>query len=108
GFEELGIGIARSWGFPPLIVNSMEKLPAGAVRRPHTAEERLRTLSAYSNDLCHAIATLEAGEREKELARIKARYGDTVPLDDRSMRELIQRSIEEVTDFARIIRINLG
>ena len=108
GFEELGIGIARSWGFPPLIVNSMERLPPGAVRRPRSPEERLRALSSYSNDLCQAIATLEPAEREKELVRIKARYGDTVPLDDKSVHEVIQRSIEEVTDFARIIRINLG
>ena len=28
-FEELGIGVARTWGFPSLIVNSMRKLPPG-------------------------------------------------------------------------------
>lgn len=107
-FEELGIGIARSWGFPPLIINSMEKLPPGSVRRPRSPEERLRTLSSYCNDLCQAIASLEPKEREKEFARIKARYGDTVPLDSKSVHDVIQRSINEITDFARIIRVNLG
>ena len=33
-YEELGIGVARTWGFPPLIVNSMRKLPGGNVRLP--------------------------------------------------------------------------
>lgn len=108
GFEELGIGIARSWGFPALIVNSMERLPAGPVRKPRTAEERLRTLSVFSNDLCTALATLPAGERDKEFARIRARFGDTVPVDDKTLKEVMQRSIAEITDFARIIRINLA
>ncbi|THF63455.1 serine/threonine protein kinase [Pseudothauera rhizosphaerae] len=107
GFEELGIGIARSWGFPALIVNSMQRPPAGTVRPPRTPEERLRTLSAYSNDLCQAIATLPPHERDKELARIKARYGEGLKVEDRSLQECIARSIGEITDFAQIVRINL-
>lgn len=108
GFEELGIGIARSWGFPPLIVNSMERLPPGAVRRPRTPEERLRALSSYANDLCQALTVQDSAEREKELGRIGARYGDAVTLDKKSVREVLLRAIEQVADFARIVRINLG
>jgi eukaryotic-like serine/threonine-protein kinase len=107
-FQELGIGIARSWGFPPLIVNSMEKLPPGAIRKPHTPEERLRTLSAFSNELCAAISSLPAGERERELARINERFRNTIPIAERDLKDVMQRSVEEVVDFARIIQINLG
>ncbi len=55
-FEEMGIAIARQWGFPPLIVGSMRKLPSGAVKRPVTQEDRLRVLSGLSNELCDMIA----------------------------------------------------
>ena len=43
-FENLGIAIAKQWGFPPLIVGSMHKLSDGRVKKPVTQEERLRML----------------------------------------------------------------
>ncbi len=108
GFEQLGIGIAHSWGFPALIVGSMEKLPAGTVRKAHTPAERLRTLSAYANDLGSALASCSGVEREREIARIAARYADALAVGGKTLDTLVQRAIEEITDFARIIRINLA
>ncbi|PTD97063.1 serine/threonine protein kinase [Pseudothauera lacus] len=108
GFEQLGIGIAHSWGFPALIVGSMEKLPAGTVRKAHTPAERLRTLSAYANDLGSALASCSGVEREREIARIAARYADALAVGGKTLDTLVQHAIEEITDFARIIRINLA
>lgn len=107
-FEDLGIGIARSWGFPPLIVDSMHKLPAGKVRKPATQEDRLRVVSALSNEISSAIALLPPDQRAKEMQRIAARFADAQPLDDNELKDAIKHAIEEVTEFARIIRINLG
>ncbi|CAL93873.1 serine/threonine protein kinase [Azoarcus olearius] len=107
-FEDLGIGIARSWGFPTLIVDSMHKLPAGKVRKPATQEDRLRVVSALSNEISTAIATLSPEERAKEMQRIAARFAEAQPLDDTELKDAIKHAIEEITEFARIIRINLG
>lgn len=107
-FEDLGIGIARSWGFPTLIVESMHKLAAGKVRKPATQEDRLRVVSALSNEISSAIATLTPEQRKKEMQRITARFADAQPLDAAELKEAIDHAIEEVTEFARIIRINLG
>src|SRR5690606_35693116 len=38
GFEELGIALARHWGFPEVIQQSMRRLPDGPARRPVNAE----------------------------------------------------------------------
>ncbi len=107
GFDELGIALARSWGFPELIQNSMRKLPEGVAHRPATAEERLRALSACANEYCDSVALLNPTEREHALQAITTRFADAVPIDFQSTRELMQRAADEIGDFARTIKLNL-
>ncbi len=105
--EEMGVAIARQWGFPQLIVNSMRKLPAGHVRIGIQQEDRLRVLSAFSNELCDVIAQATPEAREHELKKSMARFADAVTLDRKEVRQTMQRAVEEVADFARIINLNL-
>jgi len=106
-FEDLGIAIARQWGFPPLIVNTMRKLPAGTVRRPATLEDRLRVVAGFSNELCSVIAQVTPEARDKDMRRVMLRFGDCVDLKPEEIRETVLRSIEEAADFARIVQLNL-
>ena len=106
-FEDLGIGIARTWGFPNLIVNSMRKLPAGNVRKANTAEDRMRILAGFSNELCALISDVEPEQRDKALRKVAARFGDTVPLGEQALRDTMEKSFQEIAQFAGIIGINL-
>lgn len=106
-FEELGVGIARSWGFPSLIVNSMRKLPPGTVRKANTVDERMRVLSALSNELCTMIAEGEPAQRHKELRGVTARFGQNVTLSEQSLLETMEKSLLQAAQFATIIGINL-
>ncbi|HQO30243.1 MAG TPA: HDOD domain-containing protein, partial [Accumulibacter sp.] len=103
-YEDLGIAIAQSWGFPSLIVNSMRRLPDGKMRRPTNAEERLRLLAAMSNDICSEMAggALETAQWRK----IGARYGDAIGHDEADLRDSLARAIEQVSDIARSLRID--
>ncbi len=106
-FEDLGIGIARTWGFPGLIVNSMRRLPAGNVRKAGNVEEKMRVLAAFSNDLCRMIADVEPDQRQKELRKVMARFGDNITLNEQTLRETMEKSMQEVAQFAGIIGVNL-
>lgn len=106
-FEDLGIAIARQWGFPPLIVNSMRRLPSGTLRRPATPEDRLQVLAGLANELCAVIAQSSPEARGRELKKTVARYREAVLLDDKEVKQAVGRSVEQVGDFARIIHLNL-
>ena len=106
-FEDLGAGIARTWGFPPLIVNCMRTLPAGHVRKGATVDERMRILSGFSNELCAMISDVEPEQRHRELRKVTARFGDSIPLSEQALRETMEMSFQEVAQFAGIIGINL-
>ncbi|MBS1227318.1 MAG: serine/threonine protein kinase [Proteobacteria bacterium] len=106
-FEELGIGIARTWGFPVLIVNSMRKLPPGKVRKANTVDERMRVLSALSNELCTMISDGEPAQRRQELRKVTARFGENITLSEQVLLETMEKSLLQVAQFAMIIGINL-
>ena len=106
-FEDMGVGIARTWGFPNLMVNSMRKLPPGNVRKANSVEERMRILSDFSNALCSMISDVEPEHRQKELRKITARFGENITLSEQALRETMEKSFQEISQFAGIIGINL-
>ncbi|HWU85046.1 MAG TPA: HDOD domain-containing protein [Rhodocyclaceae bacterium] len=106
-FEELGIGIARTWGFPPSIVNSMRSLPDGAVRKPATHEEGLRVVSGFANELCQVIASAEPAERAKMLTGLNSRFAGGLQISAQQTRDLVTKASQELTDIAAILHVNL-
>ena len=106
-FEDIGVGIARTWGFPNLIVNSMRKMPPGAVRKANTVEERMRILSDFSNSLCTMISDVEPEQRQKELRKLTMRFGENITLSEQALRETMEKSFQEAAQFAAIIGVNL-
>lgn len=106
-FEEMGIAIARQWGFPALISRTMRKLPAGKVKKAESQEDRLRVLSGYSNELCEVIAQATPEARDREMQKTMLRFAEAISLDTKMVKETVQRSIVEVAEFSRIIHLNL-
>jgi len=106
-YEDMGVAVARQWGFPPLIVGSMRRLPTGPVRKANTQEDRLRLLSGFSNELCDVIAQATPEARDREMRKTMGRFADAVSLDPKDVQQIVQRAVEEVADFARIIHLNL-
>jgi len=106
-FENLGIGIARSWGFPDQLVQSMKKLPDGKIRKSANNVERLCALAGFSNELCEVILDTPDADRSKALARLTARYGDTVPVTAEQLARVMEKSMRDIAQFARVVNVNL-
>ena len=107
GLQDLGVAIARQWGFPQLIVDSMRDLPAGRVRRPASAEERLRVLSGMAEQLFDMLGDATPETRAREMKKIQMRFADALSVADEELNQSLHRSIAEVGEFARIIKLNV-
>ena len=107
-FQELGIGIARNWGFPDSIVLSMRKLPDGQVKKAHSNVDKLRVLSGFSNELAVAIADTKPEERAQAIADLSARFGDSLPLNTKHLSEVVSKSLQEVKQFSTAVNANFG
>lgn len=106
-FEGLGIGIARSWGFPVSIVNSMRRLPKGSVRKPVTRDESLRVVSGLSNELCEVIADASPEERQKKMAQVMERYSGSIQFSKGQLQETLESAFADLTQVAAILHVNL-
>lgn len=106
-FEDLGIGIARSWGFPASIVNSMRHLPEGPVRKPATRDEALRLMAGYSNEMCDVIAGSLPEERGKAISTVADRFGAGMQMNDQQFEAAVESSAAALTQVAAILHVNL-
>ncbi len=106
-FEDLGIGIARSWGFPNSIINSMRRIPAGLVHKPATRDETLRVAAAIANELCEAIADTSPAERLQTMRKIVVRYANSVQFPQGQLQATLDKSFDELGGVAAILHMNL-
>ena len=107
GYQDLGLGIARSWGFPETIVRSMHRVAPGKVAAGKSREERLRALSGYANELCEVVGA-GAADSGADIARLRVRYGDCLRLDDRATAAALHGSIEDLSELSRIVRVDFA
>lgn len=106
-FENLGIGIARNWGFPDQLVQSMKSLPAGKVRKGSSNVERLRALAGFSNELCEIILNTPDADHGKALAGLKTRFSDTVPVTAEQLAGVMEKSMQDIAQFAQVVNVSL-
>lgn len=106
-YQDLGIGIAHTWGFPEQIVHSMRKLPPGSVPRPTNPMEKLRIIAGFSNELCDIIASTPHEERLKAIKKLASRFGDSIPVPEKQLPLSLERALDEITQFASTVRMSL-
>ena len=107
GFEDLGLGIARSWGFPKGIVASMRKMPKGASKKPVVREETMQVIACFSNELCDAIAMETSDERNRALNVVKQRFAKSLELSDEQLSDIMDKALVGMSQIATFLRINL-
>jgi HD-like signal output (HDOD) protein len=106
-FENLGMGVAKNWGFPDQLVQSMKKLPDDKIKRAAISTEPLRVLAGFSNELCEVILNTPVADRSKAVAKLTARFGDCLPVTERQLSGLMEKSMQDITQFAQAVNVNL-
>ena len=106
-YEELGIGVARSWGFPEIMVASMRRLPDGPLKKPASHGEQLRMLAGLSDRLRSVFEQVPPERRLAEFQRISQRFGGGMPLDAAQLEDTMKRALDEIVSYTAAIRLNL-
>jgi serine/threonine protein kinase len=105
-YQDLGIGVARSWGFPDPIIHSMQRLPEGKPAQARSAEEQFRLLSACAGEAC---AMLDAGgDRGSTMTALAARFRDSLGLGERELGEAFRRAALGLAELSGTLGIDLS
>ena len=106
-FSDLGIGIARHWGFPPGLINSLRPLPEGVIRKPATHDEALRVVAGFASEVCNSIASLPKEQRDEATRATRERFGSAMRFSDHQLQAVLETSLEELGELATILHVNL-
>ena len=106
-FSELGIGIARHWGFPPGLIHSLRPLPEGLIKKPATHDESLRVVAGFANEICAAIASVPKEQRREATRAARERFSSAMQFSDNQLQTVLETSLEELSELATILHVNL-
>lgn len=106
-FSELGLGIARHWGFPPGIINSLRPLPEGLVKKPATHDEMLRVVAGFANEICATISSVPKEQRQQATSAARQRFNAAMSFSDSQLQTVLEKSFAELKELAAILHVNL-
>lgn len=107
-YNELGIGIARSWNFPDQLLAGMRKIPGDKIRKPQGTNDQLSITVNLANELCTVAAVTRPQDKEEALSRLCERYQQAVALTKPMLANVLESSMLELSKRAGILGINMA
>ena len=107
GYEALGLGVARSWGLPETLRQSMRRpaseLPALAAER---GPQRMRWLGSAANAIADAL--LDAPDAEASVADIARRHARVLGLPSAAFAQATESARRKMVELVDAMGIRIG
>lgn len=104
-YEELGLGVARSWGLPEGLQRCMRRPSGEPPQRACDKGERLTWVSAAANDLTDALMRAEPGQAGKAIATVAERYSKTLGLGVRDVQAAAVLAQQRLVELAQAMSL---
>ncbi len=105
-FPRLGISVAREWGFPELITESMKPLDFDKLPSPETPGEQLHLVAQFSNALASCL-TLPLQQQAPAINTLTRQFTQALGLDGEKVSALLENCHKELTRYSRLIQFDL-
>lgn len=105
-YNELGIGIAKTWHFPDRLIAGMQKIQGSKIVMPKNETGRMNVTVNLANELC-AIATLSDPKGKKDaIKKIKDRYKGVVEVSDEKLSVALEKGMEDLSFRSKVLGID--
>jgi serine/threonine protein kinase len=104
-YNELGIGIARSWNFPESLIEGMQKIKSDKALAPEDNIGRLNVVVNMANELCSVAATTDPKAKEEALQKIRMRYSGVAEASEEKLSSALASSLQDLSQRARVLGI---
>ncbi len=105
-FEDLGIGVAKVWNFPPRLIQSMRHIQEDEVVRVETEDGKLRALAHFSSRVCDSMRELDEQKCEEGIKDLVQRFEGTLGINRNVLASSIKQSSEELVKNAVTLNLN--
>jgi serine/threonine protein kinase len=105
-YARLGMTVAREWGFPSLITDSMQPLDFHDLPEANTPGESLHLIAQFSSAL-GACLTLPLRQQAPAIETLTEQFSTVLALDESRVSELLENCHKELTQVSRLIQFDL-
>ena len=108
-FEELGLGIAKSWGLPQGIQSCMRK-PTGAppATVPRDSAERVRWIALASNEIADTLLHGNPKDAAANISKVNTKYARSMGISLAQAEEATAKARQKLVDLAVAMEIRVS
>jgi len=105
-FEELGLGVAKSWGLPDTLQRCMAR-PAGEPPVRPVEKDRLRWVTAAANDVADALLNSEPNLAQKRVGEVAERYARALGVSVKELQSATERARDRLVQTASAMQLHV-
>jgi eukaryotic-like serine/threonine-protein kinase len=105
-YHELGMAVAKEWGFPDQIILSMKPMEDNEFGDTMKHADPLRVIANYSNQVIQ-ILKKPKDQQQTALVALTSKFSGHLEIDTEQLGKLINHSQKELNSFAKLINFNL-
>jgi serine/threonine protein kinase len=106
-FEELGLGVARSWGLPDNLQRCMRRPTGEPPARVCDKGDRMQWIATVSNELTDALLKAEPGQASTAIAAVAERYGKVLALSVRDVQDASVMAQQRLVELAQAMNLHV-
>jgi serine/threonine protein kinase len=106
-FEELGLGVARSWGLPDNLQRCMRRPTGEPPARVCDKGDRMQWIATVSNELTDALLKAETGQASTAIAAVAERYGKVLALNVRDVQAASVVAQQRLIELAQAMNLHV-
>jgi eukaryotic-like serine/threonine-protein kinase len=108
GFEDLGLGVGKTWGLPDNLLRCMRR-PTGEppATRIDKAPERMRWVALAANEVTDAVIKAPAGQTSQAVAAVAERYTRSLGVSVKEMQAAALSAQERLSAMAQAMSLTV-
>lgn len=110
GYQDLAVGVGRTWGLPDGLLRSMRSLPADGRLEPGAASsELMRTVASAASEWTQGLLSTDPANDAEMLRRrteLTQRYAKALHWDTHTLSDITQRAQAELREWTQSLQVS--
>ncbi|MGV3580739.1 MAG: HDOD domain-containing protein [Methylophilus sp.] len=104
-YSDLGVGVAKTWSFPPRLLHGMQALPHSSVKSASTELDQLNVTVNLAGELTATASSHSAGDKSKVIQQLTNKYKNAIHVDEKMLQNTLEQVLQEMAIRASILNI---
>lgn len=105
-YNDLGIGIAKTWNFPDRLIAGMQKIQGDKIGMPTSDIGRISVTVNMANELCAIATANNPADKEQALNKIRERYAGVMDVSEEKLSSALESGLQDLSHRSAVLGID--